>query len=41
MLRAWALVHGLAMLILDGQVERSVAEAMIAQIVSEDSLNFA
>jgi AcrR family transcriptional regulator len=41
MLRAWSLVHGLAMLILDGQVERSVAESMIAQIVSEDSLNFA
>lgn len=40
MLRAWALVHGLAMLILDGQVERTVAESMIAQIVSEDSLNF-
>jgi AcrR family transcriptional regulator len=41
MLRAWSLVHGLAMLILDGQVERTVAESMIAQIVSEDSLNFA
>jgi AcrR family transcriptional regulator len=41
MLRAWSLVHGLAMLILDGQVDRGVAEAMIAQIVSEDSLNFA
>lgn len=41
MLRAWSLVHGLAMLILDGQVDRTVAESMIAQIVSEDSLNFA
>jgi AcrR family transcriptional regulator len=41
MLRAWSLVHGLAMLILDGQVERNVAEAMIAQIISEDSLNVA
>jgi AcrR family transcriptional regulator len=41
MLRAWSLVHGLAMLILDGQVDRPVAEAMIAQIISEDSLNFA
>jgi AcrR family transcriptional regulator len=41
MLRAWSLVHGLAMLILDGQVERTVAESMIAKIVSEDGLNFA
>jgi AcrR family transcriptional regulator len=41
MLRAWSLVHGLAMLILDEQVDRAVAEAMIAQIISEDSLNFA
>jgi AcrR family transcriptional regulator len=41
MLRAWALVHGLAMLILDGQVDRLVAESMIADIVSKDSLNFA
>lgn len=39
MLRAWALVHGLAMLILDRQVDRATAEAMIGQIVSEDSLN--
>lgn len=41
MLRAWALVHGLAMLILDGQVDRAVAGSMIDQIISEDSLNFA
>lgn len=41
MLRAWSLVHGLAMLILDGQVDRPVAESMIAQIISEDGLNFA
>jgi AcrR family transcriptional regulator len=41
MLRAWSLVHGLAMLILDGQVDRPVAESMIAEIISEDSLNFA
>jgi AcrR family transcriptional regulator len=40
MLRAWSLVHGLAMLILDRQVDRSVAEAMIAEVVSADSLNF-
>jgi AcrR family transcriptional regulator len=40
MLRAWALVHGLAMLILDGQVDRRIAEAMINQIISEDGLNF-
>jgi AcrR family transcriptional regulator len=41
MLRAWALVHGLSMLILDQQVEREIAEAMIDQIISEDGLNFA
>lgn len=40
MLRAWSLVHGLAMLILDQQVDRRMAESMIAQIISEDSLNF-
>jgi AcrR family transcriptional regulator len=40
MLRAWSLVHGLSMLILDQQVERGVAEDMIAQIISEDGLNF-
>jgi AcrR family transcriptional regulator len=39
MLRAWSLVHGLAMLILDQQVDRTVAEAMIDQIVSADSVN--
>jgi AcrR family transcriptional regulator len=38
MLRAWSLVHGLAMLILDHQVDRNAAEAMIDQIVSADSL---
>lgn len=38
MLRAWSLVHGLAMLILDQQVDRNTAEAMIDQIVSADSL---
>lgn len=39
MLRAWALVHGLAMLILDGQVHRDAAERLIPQVVSDDSLN--
>jgi AcrR family transcriptional regulator len=38
MLRAWSLVHGLSMLILDQQVDRSIAEAMIEQIVSDDSI---
>lgn len=32
-LRAWALVHGLSMLILDEQVERRAAEAMIDQVI--------
>ncbi len=41
MLRAWALVHGLAMLILDRQVDRSVAERMIERVISEDSINLA
>ena len=39
MLRAWSLVHGLSMLILDGQVDRQTAEAMIDRIVGDDSLN--
>jgi AcrR family transcriptional regulator len=38
MLRAWSLVHGLAMLILDRQVDPDSAEALIDQIVSADSL---
>ncbi len=37
-LRAWSLVHGLSMLILDEQVERNVAEAMIDRIVSNERL---
>lgn len=41
MLRAWSLVHGLSMLILDGQVDRKTAEVMIGQIIGEDSLNLA
>jgi AcrR family transcriptional regulator len=32
-LRAWSLVHGLSMLILDEQVERKAAEAMIDQVI--------
>lgn len=35
-LRAWSLVHGLAMLILDGQVERKAAEALIDQVIIPD-----
>jgi AcrR family transcriptional regulator len=41
MLRAWSLVHGLAMLILDKQVDRATAQSMIADIVSMDSLKLA
>jgi AcrR family transcriptional regulator len=37
-LRAWSLVHGLSMLILDEQVERKAAEAMIDRIVSIERL---
>jgi AcrR family transcriptional regulator len=40
-LRAWSLVHGLAMLILDNQVDRAAAEAMIDQIITPDGLRFA
>lgn len=32
-LRAWSLVHGLSMLILDEQVDRKAAEAMIDQVI--------
>jgi AcrR family transcriptional regulator len=32
-LRAWSLVHGLAMLILDEQVDRKTAEAMIDRVI--------
>ncbi len=39
MLRAWSLVHGLALLILDEQVDRTVAEAMIDDIISASSVN--
>jgi AcrR family transcriptional regulator len=38
MMRAWSLVHGLAMLILDQQLDRHYAEKMIAEIVSADSV---
>jgi AcrR family transcriptional regulator len=37
-LRAWALVHGLSMLILDEQIDRKVAEAMIDRVISDDRL---
>ena len=39
MLRAWSLVHGLAMLILDQQVDQAEANELIDQIISVDSLN--
>lgn len=38
MLRAWSLVHGLAMLILDGQIDYETAAAHVDAIVSDDSL---
>ncbi len=37
-LRAWSLVHGLSMLILDEQVERKVAEAMIDLVITDERL---
>jgi hypothetical protein len=36
--RAWSLVHGLAMLILDKQIGRQEGLAMIDKIVSADSV---
>jgi len=35
-LRAWSLVHGLSMLILDGQVDRKSAEALIDRVIVPD-----
>ncbi|MFM9863694.1 MAG: TetR/AcrR family transcriptional regulator [Micropepsaceae bacterium] len=37
-LQAWSLVHGLSMLILDEQVERKAAEAMIDRVISNAGL---
>jgi AcrR family transcriptional regulator len=37
-LRAWSLVHGLSMLILDQQVDRIEAEQLIDQVISVESL---
>lgn len=37
-LQAWSLVHGLSMLILDEQVERKAAEAMIDKVISNAGL---
>lgn len=37
-LRAWALVHGLAMLILDRQVDPSVGESLIDAIISVEAV---
>lgn len=38
-LRAWSLVHGLSMLILDGQVDRKAAEALIDRVIVVDRGN--
>lgn len=35
-LRSWSLVHGLSMLILDGQVDRKSAEALIDRVIVPD-----
>lgn len=40
MLRAWSLVHGLSMLILDKQIDRATGEKLIDEVVSADSINF-
>ncbi len=37
-LRAWALIHGLAMLILDRQIDAAIAEDMIEQVISVGSI---
>ena len=37
-LQAWSLAHGLSMLILDEQVERKAAEAMIDRVISSGGL---
>lgn len=37
-LRAWALVHGLAMLILDRQVDQSLGESLIDAIISAEAV---
>lgn len=40
-LRAWSLVHGLSMLILDGQVERKAAEGLIDRVIVVDRSGWA
>ncbi|MEO1100911.1 MAG: TetR/AcrR family transcriptional regulator [Pseudomonadota bacterium] len=37
-LRAWALIHGLAMLILDRQIDAAIAEEMIEQVIRVGSI---
>ena len=37
-LRAWSLVHGLSMLILDEQVDRKTAEAMIDRVIGRERI---
>jgi AcrR family transcriptional regulator len=39
MLRAWSLVHGLSMLILDKQIDQATGVSLIDQVVSADSIN--
>lgn len=38
-MRSWALVHGLAMLILDRQIDPAIAEEMITHVIGEDSID--
>jgi AcrR family transcriptional regulator len=37
-LRAWSLVHGLAMLLIDGQIDASKADSYIRDVISADSI---
>lgn len=39
-MRAWALVHGLAMLILDGQVRLTDIDALIEQVIPKDCVDW-
>jgi AcrR family transcriptional regulator len=39
MLRAWSLVHGLSMLILDKQIDQATGVSLIDHVVSADSIN--
>ena len=40
-LRAWSLVHGLAMLLIDGQIDAARADDLIGDVISADSIKIA